>query len=150
MRFFTFDWWCGLQEHRYFDPTPEFKKHLERVRDRLPQGLLTLQETVSLHDAHLRSLDYSHYNNSLILRLEGDDGTGGLRQFIIEYIDVISYRTVVNAEYGLPGPHGFGDLGYDEADITTDGNFEHRLLFSTGIEMQVIFRDCKLNWKDTK
>ena len=42
---------------------------------------------------------------------------------------------------GLGGPHGFGDLGYDEIDVGEDGPFEHRLLFSSGIELAVRFAD---------
>ncbi len=134
MKFFTLEWWCGLQQLEYYDPVPEFQKHLSTIRDRIPKGLLALQESISLHDAQLRSLDYSYHDNSLTLQLEGDDGAGGLRQFTILYIEILSYKTIADPERGLPGPHGFGDLGYDEADITTDGNFEHRLLFSTGLK----------------
>jgi hypothetical protein len=150
MKFFTLDWWCGLQELGDYDPIPEFRMHLATIRDRLPKGLLALQETVSLHDAKLRSLDYSKYDNPLTLQLDGDDRTGGLRQFTIRYTDLISHRITADPELGLLGPHGFGDLGYDEADITTDGDFEHRLLFSTGIELQIVFRDLELKWDDAK
>ena len=118
MKFFTLDWWCGLQQLEDYDPVPEFQKHLSTIRERIPEGLLALQETISLHDARLRSLDYSSHNNSLTLQLDGDDGTGGSRQFMIRYSDVVSFKTIADPERGLPGPHGFGDLGYDEADIS--------------------------------
>lgn len=150
MKFFKLDWWCGLQQLEDYDPVPQFQKHLSTIRDRLPEGLLALQETISLHDAKLRSLDYSNHHSSLTLQLDGDDGAGGFRQFTIRYIEVVSFKTIADPDCGLRGPHGFGDLGYDEADITTDGNFEHRLLFSTGIEMQIVFRDFELKWKDAK
>jgi hypothetical protein len=150
MKFFMLDWWCGLQELKNYDPISEFQNHLSSIRERLPEGLLALQETISLHDANLRSLDYSHNQNSLTLQFDGDDGIGGLRKFKMHYTGIVSFRTIADPDRGLPGPHGFGDLGYDEADTTADGNLEHRLLFSTGIEMQIVFHDFELTWKDAK
>jgi hypothetical protein len=52
-----------------------------------------------------------------------------------------SLRQTGHPQKGLGGPCGFGDLGYDEQDVRDDGNFEHRLLFSIGIEVQVCFSD---------
>ncbi len=37
-------------------------------------------------------------------------------------------------------PHGFGDVGYDEATSIQMEYFEHRLLYSSGIETQIVFR----------
>lgn len=150
MKFFTLDWWRGIQHLENYDPVPDFQKHLSTIRERLPEGLLALQESISLHDANLLYFDYSNHNHSLTLQLDGDDGTGGVRHFTIRYVDVVSFKTLADPDRGLPGPHGFGDLGYDEADITPDGNFEHRLLFSTGIEMQIVFRGFNLSWNDAK
>ena len=150
MRFFTFDWWCGLQGLDFYDPIPEFQKHLFSIRDRFPSGLLALQESISLHDARLRLIDYHCQTGALKLRFDGDDGNGGLRQFTLWYMDVVSFKSLADPSIGLPGPHGFGDVGYDEADIDSDGNCEHRLLYSSGIEMQIVFRGFELNWEDAK
>jgi hypothetical protein len=38
------------------------------------------------------------------------------------------------------GPFGYDELGYDEFDIVDD-YFEHKLLFSTGIEIKIIFKN---------
>ena len=150
MRFFTLDWWCGLQGLDFYDPIPAFQKHLSSIRDRLPAGLLALQESISLHDARLRLIDYQCQTSVLTLQLDGDDGSGGLRRFALRYADVVSFRSLSDPNIGLPGPHGFGDIGYDEADISADGNFEHRLLYSSGIEMEIVFRGFELNWEDVK
>ncbi len=145
MKFFTLDWWCGLQQLEDYDPVPEFKRYLSTIRERIPEGLLALQETISLHDANLRSLEYLSHDKSLTLQLDG-----AARQYVIRYTDVVSFKTIVDRERGLPGPRGFGDLGYDEADITANGDLEHRLLFSAGIEMQIVFRAFELKWKDAE
>jgi hypothetical protein len=45
---------------------------------------------------------------------------------------------------GWGSPAGYGDLGYWEVDALSGGAFEHRLLFSTGIELAVVFRGSRL------
>ena len=150
MKFFTLEWWRGVQRLEFYDPIPAYQKHLSAIRDQLPIELLAIQETVSLHDAQLRLLEVSKGGNSLTLLLDGDDGFGGLRQFTIRYNEVVAFKIIPALTMSLPGPYGFGDVGYDEVDITPDGHFEHCLLFSSGIEMQTVFRNCRLEYKDIK
>ncbi len=109
-----------------------------------------LQGTVSLHDAHLREMDYTTTSNVLDMRLDGDDGKGGLRQFHLHYSNMVSFHTSADPYNGLPGPSGYGHWGYDEADIALDGKAEHRILFSSGIEFQIVFGEFKLSWKDVE
>ena len=142
------DWWCGCQQPEDSDPIPGFRSHLARIRNRLPADLLALQESVSLHDSHLRKINLDTRLNTLEIRLDGDDGRGSRRQLRLSYTDVVSFYSIADPDTGLPGPHGYGDLGYDEADGTDDGHFEHRLLFSTGIELQIVFGGFKLEWQD--
>jgi hypothetical protein len=114
----------------------------------LPADLLLLQDSISLHDGTLRKLDYSATSGKLCLLIDGDDGQGGLRNFSLTYSGVVSLRSVASPELGLAGPHGYGDLGYDEVDLSDDGNCIHRLLFSSGIELDIEFKDFKLAWQD--
>jgi hypothetical protein len=44
------------------------------------------------------------------------------------------------ASENLPGPAGLGHLGYDEFELLDPGTFEHRLLFSSGVEILIRFR----------
>ena len=150
MKFFTIGWWCALHRFANYDPLPDFRAHLATIRDRLPKDLLALQETISIHDARIRLFEYEYEINTLKIQLDGDDGAGGLRQFVMRYLHVSLFRTLADPELGLRGPNGYGVLGYDEADITIDGKLEHRLLFSTGIELQIVFRDFELDWHDAK
>ena len=143
------DSWRGVQglEHEY-DPIPDFRAHLATIRDRLPVDLLALQESVSLHDANVREINFNTDSKQLEFRLDGDDGKGGLRHFSLRYEGVVSFQSTADPDIGLPGPHGYGDLGYDEADVTDEGYFEHRLLFSTGIEFRVVFRGFTMAIQD--
>ena len=146
MKFYTMDWWRGVQSGDATDLSNAFRDHLDRIRDRLPSDLLLLQDSVTLHDARLRIFDYSP--GQLILNLSGDDGTGGLRDFILDYRSVETIGMTSDPNIGLPGPNGFGDLGYDEPDILASGLFQHRILFSSGIELQVNFSEFKMSYVD--
>ena len=48
----------------------------------------------------------------------------------------------------LPGLGGYGDLGYDEVDLTDAGVCVHRMLFSTGVELVWEFGDLRWHYVD--
>lgn len=149
IRFFTIQWWCGIQGGDFHvDPADSYRSHLATIRDRLPEGLLALQESVSLHDGRLRELQHAPSNATLRLLIDGDDSNGGLRRFTLYYRDVTLFRSIADPCLGLPGPCGYGDLGYDEADMDDNGELIHRILFSSGIEFHVQFKGFELAWRD--
>lgn len=140
MKFFTLEWWCGIQEDDLDnDPAANYLQYLATIRDKLPAGLVALQESVSLHDGNLRELMLSIPEATLSMIVDADDGTGGLRKFSLRYSGVSMFRSIADPETGLGGPHGYGDWGYDEADVTEAGELQHRILFSSGIEINVQF-----------
>jgi hypothetical protein len=61
------------------------------------------------------------------------------RQIVLTYNGVEAATATGDPNNGLGGPHGFGDLGYDEIELLDGGLIEHRMLFSTGIELHVRF-----------
>ena len=110
---------------------------------------------VTLHDACLRSLSGDYTGASIILNLDGagyDESTKSYfhRHFELRYDGVQSVRSDADPEKGLPGPHGYGDLGYDEIDVIERGLFEHRMLFSTGITLFIRHREFQLRFEDIK
>jgi hypothetical protein len=130
------------------DPAESYRTYLATIRDRLPADLLALQESVSLHDGRLREFEHSPSTGTLRMLIDGDDGNGGLRRFTLRYRGVSFFRSFAEADEGLPGPHGYGDLGYDEADVAESGELVHRILFSSGIEFVVQFTGFELAWQD--
>jgi hypothetical protein len=148
LQFFTVDWWRGIQDGDITDPVDAYRAHFQRIRDQLLPDLAALSETVSLHDSRLRSLNLETENKCLRISLTGDDGLGGLRQFNLTYHRLRSFQSFADPDAGLNGPHGYGDLGYDESDALSNGLFEHRILFSTGIEFRIAFADFSLAFKD--
>ncbi len=140
MKFFTMDWWCDVQRGDVSDPSVPYGAHLAAIRDRLPPDLLATEESVSLHDARLRDLRFAE--RSLVLGFDDHDAD---ERLTLTYLDVERFGSTSDPEVGLGGPGGYGDLGYCEMDVLPTGAFEHRLLFSTGIEFSVVFRGFRLH-----
>jgi hypothetical protein len=141
VRFFTMAWWCGCQTGGTTEPWAEYEKHLALVRDRLPVELLATQESFSLHDTRLRGLKLLPAEGTLMLTI---DGYAGDERLTLIYTQVELFESTADPETGLGGSAGYGDLGYCEVDVLPGGVFEHRLLFSTGIELNVVFHGFRL------
>jgi hypothetical protein len=141
MRFFTMAWWCGCETGDAGDPSAAYSAHLAALRDHLPPDLLATEGSVSLHDTRLRELRLLPAEGSLSMGL---DSHAGDERLTLTYTGVERFESAADPEVGLGGPAGYGDLGYWEVDMLPGGAFEHRLLFSTGIEFAVVFRGFRL------
>ncbi len=150
MKYFTLKWWEGKVKNQ-MAVNDKYCRYMESVQASLPADLKRLHWDVSLHDSHLRRLHFM--DGTLELRLDGerrDKGkySPGSREFRLTYRDVRSLTSTADPKKGLGGPHGYGDLGYDEIEVISAGLFEHRILFSSGIELQIRFADFSLWYED--
>ena len=139
MRYFTMAWWGGYPPGEVSDPSADYAAHFAAIRDRLPPDLLVTEEAVSLHDSRLRVLRLA--DGMLTLEL---DSHAGDERLTLTYTDVERFESSADPEFGLRGPAGYGDLGCCEVDALPSGAFEHRMLFSTGIELAVVLRGFRL------
>lgn len=151
MKFFTMAWWGGTQpdaDPPYPDDAPfeAYGLYLDTIVDRLPPGLLAVDQTVPLHDAKLRTLRFTPSTNTLLIEFENYYDETGKRRFCLRYNGVSAFESYADPNIGLGGPYGYGDLGYDELDITPDREAVHRLLFSSGIEFHITCRDVEAWW----
>ena len=76
MRFFTMNWWLGVQEGKVFDPGPLYAKHIDQLRQNLPaenQATLDALLGVSLHDSELKELQLLPEKDCLLLDLKHFD-----------------------------------------------------------------------------
>ena len=71
-------------------------------------------------------------------------GNAPSRVLEICYKGVSRFKSFAGRGKALPGPSGYGDLGYYEIELLDDGFLEHRLLFSSGIELSIIFHEIEL------
>ncbi len=152
MKYFTIEWWAGEVEDdsHLFD---DYRAHIEHIFADLPPDHQRLTNEVSLHDARLLRFTADFDKRTLMLDLDGcgfDQSSNSYfgRRFELQYSEVDCIETTANPEKGLPGPHGYGDLGYYEIDLISPGLFEHRLLFSTGIVLTVRHRRFTLTYVD--
>lgn len=110
-------------------------------------------DEVNLHDARLRNLEVDVAARRLDIGLDGFhyglDGNEVCRRSIsLSYLKLQWMRTTNDPSQSLGGPDGYGDLGYDEIELMPDGSLEHRLIFSSGIEVQVRFGEFQFSYQD--
>ena len=123
-----------------------YRRYVKSVRKSLPADLWRFYWNMDIHDAHLRRLRL--VGNTLELRLDGDPLATVRRKFRLTYQGVSSLLSTGNPKQGLAGPYGYGDLGYYEIEVIGDRLYEHRFLFSSGIELQIRFSGFKLWYQD--
>jgi hypothetical protein len=138
MRFFTMDWWQDVQSGSGENPSDAYERHLASLRP-FPSSVAGLGLLPSLHDAHVRRVE--HLDGAVEIMLDAWGEKGGWVPTRLSYGRVERFTLEADPERSLPGPAGFGDLGYDEIDRASVGVFEHRLLFSSGVELCVRFRE---------
>jgi len=148
MKYFTLDWWNGVQEFENAkDPHSAYEKYFESVKADLPVSFRQLHAGSLLHDGDLVMLKYCGVDGLLDMKINNDDGKGNLREVLLNYCGVTLFESCSIQEKGLPGPLGYGDFGFDEVEIL-ENCFEHRMIFSSGIEINIRFDDMKLSYHD--
>ena len=143
MRFFTMDWWLGVQTGSTVDPSTEYARHVASFRP-FPDVVAAIDRVPSLHDARVRRVE--HLVDAVDIVLDAWGETGGWHPLRLSYRGVEAFTIAADPEKALRGPGGFGDLGYSEIDVPSPGLFEHRLLFSSGIELGLRFREFSFSW----
>ena len=163
MKYFTTEWWSS---DSYSDtPGKAYAAYIESIRPSLSPDLLALLDTVYLHDSKVRHLDVNMNHKRTVLLLDGyvnpwtPEGADRARRISLQYENVRSLEIIKKEEapdipdnsvwipeVGEPIDHS--DLGYDEIELLDDGSYEHRMLFASGIEMQIRFGDLKVTFKD--
>lgn len=140
MRFFTHEWWSGVQHGDSASPCQAYSDYFDSVRSQLPSAALRLHESESLHDSNVLALHIELKSSEARIDLLGWDREGNERRsYALAYSQVTSVTVSGAAEHPLAGPFGFGDLGYDEFHVLGPGAIEHRLLFSSGVEVAIVF-----------
>lgn len=125
------------------DPLEAYDEYFDTIKESIPKSFIKLREEILLHDGDLKSVVYSTADEILTLKVHGDDGRGGRRKIELQYSGVKLFYSTSDSEKGLPGPMGYGDLGYEEIEVIEEG-FEHRIRFSSGIEFKIQFSDMAL------
>ena len=150
MKYFSLDDWLADQavsgdSSHTLKAVNDYKAYLDSVTDRLPPDFVLLTKTICIHDANLRELDVDLLQRRVMAKLDAGDITMRERRVVrLHYEDVLRVSSTSDPTKGLPGPHGYGDLGNDEIEVLEGGRYEHRLLFSSGIEVAITFQRFRL------
>ena len=152
MKYYTFKWWADDDDADY-NQAGTYSAYLESVFPELSADLQRFVRKCCLHDSALSRLDLFVPDRRLVLELLGDHYDEALpsnyaRRFCLTYLGVSSFTSTADPHRKLVGPAGYGDLGYDELEVTGPGAYEHRMLFSTSIEFAVRFTGFVLDYSD--
>jgi hypothetical protein len=148
MKYFTLDKWIADQNPDFVDTNEivhtgkAYQEYLASIADRLPPELNRLRQTIHLGDAWLRQLDIDLAGKRITLVMDAEEvTTRAYRQVTLHYEDIRRFVSVSDPVKGLPGPYGYGDMGNDEIELLDEDEplFEHRFLFSSGIEIAIQF-----------
>ena len=149
MKYFTLPDWIESQAldglPHDFSAVDAYAAYLESIRESLPLQFRRMLDTICIHDAALRKMVVDLDPRRVCIELDAGDVT--MREpcrVRLCYEEVERIVSVADPAQGLGGPFGYGDLGNDEIEVLPDGRYEHRMLFSTGIELQIQFRDFRL------
>ena len=144
MKYYTSKWWSETSLEEGDDTNERYRAYINAVRPKLSAEILRLVETISLHDARVRSLALDADTESLVIKLDGYDYlplSHGRKptdlQIAIHYEGVSAFFVTGSQHYSW---FKYSDLGYNEIEVIGRCKFEHRMLFSTGDEVTIRFR----------
>jgi hypothetical protein len=139
VKYFTMDWWANQCEPP--SVCDDYKNYIESVRDALPESIQAFLDGHMLHDSIVGELSVQPTNETVKILADGFDVNLD-RSVVYElaYAGVMALIIHGGASDNLPGPAGLGHLGYDEFEPLDSGALEHRLLFSSGVEILIRFR----------
>lgn len=145
MKYFTLDDWISQQDIKNVDMDAIHQKHKDQkdyiagITDKLPPDLVRFNQEIIVHDGCLRKLELNVEQKQAVLTIDASSGVK------LQYNQVISLCSTSDPQKGLAGPYGYGDIGWDEIELIVDGLFEHRFLFSSGIELAIQFGGFTFN-----
>ncbi len=164
MKYFTEEYLADWEHVRPGDETHlAYARHIALIRPKLPPDLQRLcdltpgwaEHKIFLNDSNIQEVDCSFTEQRVTIVLNGEytDAAGhqlGLRDFHLRYQQVTSFHSAESRPVGIGEMWGgFGDHLADEIDLVEKGLFEHRMLFSSGIELATVFRQFFLSHIDT-
>ena len=150
MKYFTPKWWA-MEVESTDAVVADYQRYIDSIRSRLTPGLRSLHDEVSLHDSKVRQFTVDIPGRSVAITLHGftdpwsPDGLTG-RRFDLRYEGVTSVQSTNQGEW-VSEALDSSDLGYCEIELLPDGLWEHRMLFASGIELTIRFRDLRLRYE---
>ncbi len=151
MKYFSVNDWTEWSETA--ENVVAYRTYIDSIRSFLPIDLQLLTGAggkLSLNDGEIETIQVSLEAASVNISIRGKwikNTVVGERIFFLNYKRVVSLISIIDPNAsGLHGS-GYGDHGFDEIEIIGD-IYEHRMLFSSGIELHIRFQDFSLEYND--
>jgi hypothetical protein len=128
--------------------------YVARIRSRLPSDLQRIAGAggdITLNDSAVERIDISVGDATAEIRLSGkwvEGSVVGSRLLRLCYRGVSHVSSSVDPDVDGSGWAGYGDHGFDEVELLGGGLYEHRMLFSSGIELDIRFSEFSLTYED--
>ena len=135
MKFFSPEVCDTFEEFEPFRQTDEkYRRHLEGLRNVLPERVLELAEPSGMDDALVVRVDHDREHRILRLVLRCGDLQMGYSNLVLTYegaeLRPEHDASLARIARSTESQRFFGcDLAYHELDATEDGGIEHRLIF---------------------
>jgi hypothetical protein len=148
MKYFTLQWWIDCQELDWPSeevrmPPEQYERYYASVEDQLPREIADFELKYSLHDAVFLNMkidiEQETVELNFLISIRTENNRRFEKQGTLLYAGVKHFGSSADIERALPGTGGHGDLGYDEIEVIATNLYEHRMLYSSGIEFAVRF-----------
>jgi hypothetical protein len=152
MKYFSLSSWDILYAEN--EDAIAYEAYLSEVRVLLPKGLQSLTAgggSISLNDSRVQRLEILAQEGVVNIFLNGKRIEGifvGRRTFLLQYTGVKRITSSEAPDLGGLFMGGYGLHGFDEVEVLEEGLYEHRMLFSSGIEIGICFNDFQLYYTD--
>jgi hypothetical protein len=150
MKYFTPEWWA-MEVESTDRVVADYERYIDSIRSRLTPGLRSLHDEISLHDSKVRRFTVDFSSQTVAITLHGftdpwsPEGQTG-RRFDLRYEGVTTVESTNLGEW-VSEAFDNSDLGYCEIELLSDGLWEHRMLFASGVELAIRFRDLRLQYE---
>jgi len=152
MKYFSVKDWDEYDEKA--EQVIAYRSYISSVRPHLPKDLQLLTGAggeLSLNDGEIESLAIYLETSTVRININGkwiEETLVGDRIYSLVYKGVISVISTIDPDAkGLHGS-GYGFHGFDEVELIKENIFEHKMLFTSGIELQIRFQDFSMTYKD--
>lgn len=152
MNYFSIKCWSDYEQITSIRES--YYSYIDNVISQLPKSLKSLTGgggNISLNDANVKSLAISLENSTVDIVMDGKWIQGvatGLRVFHLSYTGVTQMVSVIDPDVDGLSESGYGDHGFDEIEVLENNLYEHRMLFSSGIELRIRFHNFFLDYND--
>lgn len=143
MKFFTFESWCKGQDDE--SKASLYWEYLNSIKDELIPTIKDFVFNHNLHDSKVNKIESNNCGITMTL-IGWDTNFEKRRKYILKFTDVEYYNYIGNQDESLPGPGGFGEIGYTEYEKINNVFSEYRIIFSTGIELTVGFNNFEFDF----